>query len=150
MSWIKDALKPKFQTAVSAAVESKPIQTRPEMPKSKREWIMLAEVLASDISEFNSEVGTAHQVRHNDSLIEIISHPGIDTVVLTKDQEASSFHLVCTISRPAIPRHGHFRISNGYVVSAGSFVGEPAIGTLPMSMERFSEVILKPYLFAVR
>jgi hypothetical protein len=150
MSWIQDMLKPKFQSAVSAAVESKPVQTRLDIPKSKREWMMLAEILTSDIAEFNSEVGTAHQVRHNDSLIEIISSPGIDTVVLTKDQEANSFHVVCTISRPGIPRHGHFRISNGYVVSTGDFVGEPAVGTLPMTMERFSEVVLKPYLFPMR
>ena len=112
---------------------------------------MLAEVLANDIAEFNATFGTAHQVRHNDSLIEIISNPGVDTVVFTKeDPNSDSFKMVCTISRPGIPRHGDFRTSNGHVVSTGNFVGKPEPGNLPMTVEKFSEFILKPYLFPLQ
>lgn len=120
----------------------------PPQPASPSIWEAITRGLENDVSEFNDASGPRFRVaRCGDSSIQVTpAQPPITPAVLDIDR-SGIISVTCPIDSEGTPRHGTFKEMQGRIVSRGDFVGQPKPSGEPMTVEDFSEFVLKPILF---
>lgn len=149
MSWVRDGLiLRQEQQSPTPRGDRTPADESGARFAWEPTWEAIGNAIRRDLAEFNAARGTQFQPMWSDLRIQVIpKQPPFDTVVLEVDEKTGILALTCPIARPGLPRRGTFEISGDRISSRGDFVGEPKPMDRPMTVEEFSELILRPLLF---
>jgi hypothetical protein len=144
MTWIeKCLLEPDQRTTSQPNAMSQP----PDHPHWKAVWGRFGDVVTSNIAEFNAAQKSTYDVSINGRLIYVIpKQPPMNNAVFQIDSTTEIIQVDFPIDHEGVPRRGTFKVRDGRIISQGDFVGaQPP--TDPMTLEKFSEFLLKPLLF---
>ena len=145
MNWVKDRLKEQENVSPPRAEPRVQILATPDwLPV----WKMVLEIIQRDVAEFNKAKPANHLVSFGDYLATVLQQqPPVATVVFQIDKDTGVINVTCPPSGQGINRRGQFRIKEGQIISSSDFVGAHPPPNEPMTPEKFSKVILEPFLF---